>query len=224
MEHLTTRNLTVPTPARCRMRRAGAAAGTQKGMVLFIALIVLVAMTLAGIALVRSVDTANVIAGNLAFKLATLQAADLGVETAVTVLPNIITASLDTDLTPAASSTNPNYWYYASRRVIDANGVPTQKQFGAAGDATAIDWSGVPVARTISGNSVQIVIERLCRAPIPVTDVMGQCFADPPAAGGGSQKSGVKSFTAAPAVYFRVTARIAGPRNTFSMVQAILRR
>ena len=40
----------------------------ERGTIIFIALIVLVAMSLAGIALMRSVDTANLIAGNLAFK------------------------------------------------------------------------------------------------------------------------------------------------------------
>jgi Tfp pilus assembly protein PilX len=43
-----------------------------RGAVLFIALIVLVAMTLAGIAIMRSVDTATLIAGNLAFKQGTV--------------------------------------------------------------------------------------------------------------------------------------------------------
>ena len=40
----------------------------QKGVVLFISLIVLVAMTLAGIAMFRQVGTGVVIAGNLAFR------------------------------------------------------------------------------------------------------------------------------------------------------------
>ena len=40
----------------------------QRGTMLIIALIVLVAMTLAGIATMRSVDTATVMAGNIAFR------------------------------------------------------------------------------------------------------------------------------------------------------------
>ncbi len=213
---------TIATPAQRRPLLAAAA--RQRGMVLFIALIVLVAMTLAGIALVRSVDTANVIAGNLAFKQATLQAGDLGVEAAVTALPTIIAGGVDTDLTPAASSTNPNYWYYASRRTTDAYGVPTTQQFGAAGTATAIGWSQVPVASTTAGNSVQFVIDRLCQGPPPVTDIMGSCFAEAAAGGSGSKKAGAQIFSATPTVYYRVTARITGPRNTTSMVQAILGR
>lgn len=222
MEQLTIKTVTVPTPARCRLPRA--AAGNQQGMVLFIALIVLVAMTLAGIALVRSVDTANVIAGNLAFKQATLQAADLGVEAAVTALPTIIAGSLDTDLTPAASSTNPNYWYYASRRETDTYGVPTQKQSGAGGLAAAIDWTQVPVAQTLSGNSVQIVIDRLCNGPPPIIDLLANCFADPSATSGDTYAIGRTRFTPPPIVYYRLTARVTGPRNSVSTVQAILSR
>jgi len=220
MEQLTT----VATPVRCRLPRARSAAGSQQGMVLFIALIVLVAMTLAGLALVRSVDTANVIAGNLAFKQSTLQAGDLGVEAAVTALPTIIAGSVDTDLTPAASSTNPNYWYYASRRETDTYGVPTQKQAGAAGAATAIDWTQLPIAATTAGNSVRIVIDRLCQGPPPVTDLLANCFAEAGVGGSGSQKAGAAIFTATPTVYYRLTARVTGPRNTVSMVQAILSR
>lgn len=226
MEQLTTNTLHLaPAPARCRLPRASAMAGTQKGVVLFIALIVLVALTMAGIALVRSVDTANIIAGNLAFKQGTLQAADLGVEAAVAALPNIIATNLDTDLTPAAASTNPNYWYYATRRVADAGGVPMALAVGATGTATAIDWNDVPVAvdSTATGNRVQIVIDRLCQGPAPVTDIQGKCFADEPLSGG-TKKAGGVAFTASTAVYYRVTARVTGPRNTVSMVQAILSR
>ena len=222
MEQLTP----VAMPVRCRLPRACSAAGNQKGMVLFIALIVLVAMTLAGLALVRSVDTANVIAGNLAFKQSTLQAGDLGVEAAVTALPTIIAGSVDTDLTPAASSTNPNYWYYASRRETDTYGVPTQKQAGAAGAAAAIDWSQLPTAPPTARGSVRVhfVIARLCRGPPPLIDLLADCFADAGVGGSGSQKAGAAIFTATPTVYYRLTARVTGPRNTVSMVQAILSR
>ena len=212
-----------PKPVVSRLSCTGASAGKQKGVALFIALIVLVAMTLAGIALVRSVDTANVIAGNLAFKQGTLQAADVGVEAAVNALPTIISGFLDTNLMPASSSTVPNYWYYASRREDDSKGVPTTKEYGTVGAATPINWSSLPVASTVAGNSVQIVIDRLCQGPIPVTNLEGMCFATP-GLGGGSKKAGAVIFSGATTVYYRVTARVSGPRNTVSMVQAVLSR
>ena len=54
----------------------------QGGTALFIALIMLVAMSIAAVSLVRSVDTTVTIAGNLAFQQAALQAADYGIEEA----------------------------------------------------------------------------------------------------------------------------------------------
>src|SRR3954465_1126782 len=60
------------------------AAPRQRGAILFIALIVLVAMSLAGIALMRSVDTNVLIAGNLVFRQGATAGADRGIEDART--------------------------------------------------------------------------------------------------------------------------------------------
>ena len=62
---------------RMRLRDA------ERGVVLFIALLVMVALSLAGIALIRSADTATIVAGNLAFKQAAAAAVDRSVEQAV---------------------------------------------------------------------------------------------------------------------------------------------
>ena len=58
----------------------------QRGVVLFIALLVMVALSLAGIALIRSADTATIVAGNLAFKQAAASAVDRSIEQAVAAL------------------------------------------------------------------------------------------------------------------------------------------
>src|ERR1700741_3462334 len=60
----------------------------QQGVVLFISLIVLVAMSLAGIALMRSVDTATLVAGNMAFKQSSLQSSHSAISSAVNWLGN----------------------------------------------------------------------------------------------------------------------------------------
>lgn len=67
-------------------KRGLVARARQKGVVLMVALIVLVALTLAGIALMRSVDTSTIIAGNLAFQQAATNYGDTGIETAITWL------------------------------------------------------------------------------------------------------------------------------------------
>ena len=54
----------------------------QRGVIVFIALIVLVAMTLAALSLIRSTDTGNVISGNLAFKQGTANASETVLESA----------------------------------------------------------------------------------------------------------------------------------------------
>ena len=55
-------------------------AGSQHGIVLFTVLIALVVLSLASVALVRSIDTGVTIAGNLAFRQAATQAADAGTD------------------------------------------------------------------------------------------------------------------------------------------------
>jgi len=72
-----------------RLRSASFGSSTprsQRGVILLIALIMLVAMTLAAIGMMRSVDTGSVIAGNMAFKQATLNASDLGSNVALNAL------------------------------------------------------------------------------------------------------------------------------------------
>ena len=54
----------------------------QTGVVLVMALIALVAITLAALSLVRSIDTGVMIAGNQAFKESCLGASDVAIESA----------------------------------------------------------------------------------------------------------------------------------------------
>lgn len=58
----------------------------QRGIVLLIALLALVALSIGAISLVRSVDTSVVMAGNISFKQSSLRVADIAVEKALEVL------------------------------------------------------------------------------------------------------------------------------------------
>src|SRR5476651_1743452 len=55
----------------------------QRGVVLFFTLIALVVMSLAAVALIRSVDTSTMIAGNLAFRQSGGSSTDTGIEAAI---------------------------------------------------------------------------------------------------------------------------------------------
>lgn len=186
----------------------------QRGIVLLMALIILIAMSLAGVALVRSVDTGNIISGNLAFKQSALSSTDRGVQTAFVWL-NTNRAVL--------SNTNLSQGYYSS----------------IAGSFTGFgnnDWNN---AKTITsadsaGNSVEYVIHRLCSQADTAyngtspSGQMNQCSTSDSstpvtnASAGGSMQVGASVFQSNPMVYYRVTTRVKGPRNTTSISQATI--
>ncbi len=176
----------------------------QRGVVLFIALIVLVAMSLAGIGMVRSVDTGNLIAGNLAFKQSTLNASDLGLETGFQwLLTQAGTTALDANITASG--------YYATPPANDATL-----------DWTNIaNWAGsVVMATDVAGNTTRYIIHRLCPAVGPVTGQICAISTTSGTAGGGSSSVGSTVFTSTNSVYYRILARVDGPRNTSSITEA----
>ena len=86
----------------------------ERGVVLLIALIVLVAMTLAGIGMMRSIDSGTLVAGNIGFREAAVATADTGVEAARAWLVANST-SLNVD--------NPAAGYYSTRQdTLDLTG------------------------------------------------------------------------------------------------------
>lgn len=206
---------------------AAPARGPQKGVSLFISLVTLVIITLAGIALLRSVDTGALVAGNLAFKDATMQATSVGMEEAATYLNNTVRTVPNADIpslcAAAASSTSLGTCrYYARVQPEDLDGAPF------------INWAStnIPVTTVNTSYQVQYVIERLCTAdlsipvalPVPATmdraaDRCHTTTADP----GGSKKGGGAIQPDMPvAVMYKVTVRVTGPRNATSITQTIL--
>jgi len=100
------------------LRDNGAGPRRQGGVVLLIALIVLVAMTLAGIGMMRSIDTGTIVAGNIGFRESAVASADGGVEAARTWLMANLNA-LDSD--------NPAMGYYSTRQdSLDLTGNKTE--------------------------------------------------------------------------------------------------
>ncbi len=178
----------------------------QKGVTLFIALIGLIAMALAGVALIRAVETSNLIAGNFAFRSSALHASDTGVEAAYTALASLTTASLDA-ASPSGCTVGCTYY-------------PTMQAVNSAGIPTTVTWASVPGTTVNSDYIVRYVIERLCTGTPPITDLLQQCYAG--ASNGEGSKDGDDTvFTAANELYFRVTVRVEGPRNTISYAQTV---
>lgn len=174
--------------------------GKQRGVVLFIALIVLVAMTLAGLAVMRSVDTNNIIAGNLAARNAATSAGDAGLEKARSWLTGQSAAFLEGD----------------QPRGYVANWEPTfnYKTFDWAGRAT------LPVHDDL-GNSIYYVVHRMCKDSNESFNAT-ECFKLAASAEGGSKGDDAPPPTGTSLVYFRVTAKVVGPRNTVSYIQSFI--
>jgi type IV pilus assembly protein PilX len=200
-------------------RQASMLRKAQRGVILFVALIVLVAMSLTGIALMRSVDTNLLVAGNLAFRQGATAAGDWGVEAARAYLKTTVAgnpAALDFDITAAG--------YYST----------WQQALNLTAPATDAFWNStntVLVGTDSAGNEVRYVLHRICGTPGPSTAALSNCVKTS-ASGGTSTTEGSTMGTATygggalptpTATHFRVTVRILGPRNTLSYVQAILR-
>ena len=69
-------------PPVVRAHASSARPARQRGVVLFLALVCLLAIMLSAVALVRSVDTSTLIAGNLVLQQSATRSGDGGAETA----------------------------------------------------------------------------------------------------------------------------------------------
>lgn len=180
----------------------------QDGVVLFIALIVLVAMSLAGIAMNRSVDVAMGISGNLAFRQSTLQGAEKAISDAVTWIEN----NRDTS---NFNTNNASIGYKATSAPLEPNWLMEASWTDAFNDGT-----------DAVGNRLQYIIERVCNLASEsksynepgVLCLLGE----PPTAArvGNGIAAGNFQFQPPPTLAFRITARAVGPKKTTSIVQS----
>jgi hypothetical protein len=183
----------------------------QRGIVLIITLLVLVALSLTAISLTRTVDTATLIAGNIAFKQGTTTMADRGVEAARTWLTINAGSTLE--------SHSPGNGYFANWQDVDFIGNDPAK--------IDFDWNAAPLLAGMTADdpyAVRYAIHRLCELPGQPTAVPCQ---KTPVGGTSLSTKGAGSYGAyalatSSQVYFQVTVRVNGPRNTVSYVQAIL--
>lgn len=186
--------------------------GSQVGVALPIALIVLVAMILAAITLMRSVDTATLVAGNLTFKQRATHAGDEGIRQGFLWLRNTVTNN------PAALiNSDSASGYFSTQHASDPYWNPT------------LNWptAGVVTLPADAGdNTVSYVIHRLCTMPGLSYNAPGQKCAtytgNSNAAAGGSQSVDAPEFSGVTYVYYRVTARVEGPRKTVSYIQSLI--
>lgn len=210
-----------------RSARPGRTPSQQKGVSLIVALVALVVMAFAGVALVRSVDTGTMIAGNLAFRQSSTISGDAGTEAARAWLaanPTRLTADSPTD------------GYYATNQ--DNADLTGNRTPATTDDVTWPNWPGQTgnaqitaacLAADAAGNTVCYVINRLCTNPGPLDS--GSCASAMSSSTGASSKGSSipnsryqqSTWTEiATAGYYRVTIRVAGPRNNVTYLQVFI--
>jgi Tfp pilus assembly protein PilX len=187
----------------------------QRGAVLLISLIMLVLLTLAGIGLMRSVSISNVIAGNLAFQQAATHSADSGIETAISFLEansGSTSTTLNSNILTGAGVR------YVAQRQDPASNVSWDSFWSTLASSGAVNT----LATDAAGNTVSFVIHRLCNAT-GVPAYPGCSYSpDRTNVGGNSMGAGVVQLQTQRQIYYRITARVTGPRNTLSYVQVVV--
>jgi Tfp pilus assembly protein PilX len=185
----------------------------QRGVILIISLIVLVAMSLAAVALTRSVDVANIAAGNLSFKKSALSATDRGVETAIAKFRAAGALLTNNESNLAAEN------YFAQIQPSDARGVPNQL-LAAIDPATCQTNPPGTFWLPTTQECVRYLIERQCTQAGAWDEPHCAVIERAGAAGGtaGQRQTGASSIA-----LYRVTVRVDGPRNTAAFSQVIFR-
>ena len=203
----------------------------QRGLSLLFALMALAAISLAAVALVRSVDTGALVIGNLGFKQDATAAASQGAEAAIAWLQANAGAKLHTDR-PASG------YYAASRDALDATG-----QGSAATTRAVVDWASdscdsyasygscVAASAELSlnggANRARYVITRLC-ATEGNPSAVDCAFPFRSATSSGGNK-GVVDYKVGKAVvavsnqqYYRIVVRAQSARGTVAFTETIV--
>jgi type IV pilus assembly protein PilX len=202
----------------------------QSGASLVIALVMLVMMSLGAIGLVNSVNTSLMVASNLAFRESAVLSSDAGAEAAINWLtPLVMTAALSADQVDAG--------YYASI----PDGLDISGSAGANANV-AIDWDdtkclgssakrcqqpSAALATNDAGNSVRYIIHRLCRTAGSPDSAANNCLMYQVGLAASLKKSQISYgaasiFSSTASVYYRITVRVHGPRNTTVFTQTLI--
>ncbi len=200
------------------------------GTSLVVALVMLVMMSAGAISLVRAISAGRMMAANLAFRQGAVLASDAGSEAAIAWLSKEV-SSANVYVDQAANG------YYAS--VPDGLDITGQ---GPAGSTVSIDWdddrckaaastvcvkAAPALAADSAGNVIRYTIHRLCRASGSPQVGTNSCLMAGGDAAASSKRGNVSygsssRFNVSMGVYYRITVRVRGPRNTVVFTQTLV--
>jgi Tfp pilus assembly protein PilX len=211
---------------KLRTHRRPVRAQRQRGVVLLFSLIALVVLLIASVALMRSFNSSLFMSGNIAFKRDLQNQGERAVVDAMTQFrPG---NPLSTAGGRAADSAPLNY--SASILPTNAQGIPSD--LALSDTAFAAKWTRGDIPVTGQAVSIRYVIDRLCSTAGDETTLgASSCqLSNTPAPAGGSASNLLGAdkaplcstcSSAAPiGVVYRLSIRVAGPRNTVAFFQS----
>ena len=183
----------------------------EKGVVLIFALIVMAAMIVTVLALMRSNDTSNSLTTNMVLKEGALISGNNAIEAAIDELNALTVNELRTN--------HPQKGYYSTGQTnIDLKTGINWEADGNGIFAKVLDKDDL-------GNTSAYVIHRMCETAGPV-ETSG-CVTNIRAGGNETSSkggSGLTPLSGTVSVYYRITVKVVGPKNTQGFLQAMVLR
>ena len=170
--------------------------GGQRGVTMLVVLVLLSVMLLGGLALARMTEVGALASGNSAYREASLQASEVGLNTAYEAVK-----ALSNEETQAGA------WYWPTMQGADTAGIPN------------VSWTSAPQI-AVGSYSVRYVVERMCNTA-PVSNTLRQCLVkqEPQLE---SASYGKEAPDPPNARQFRITVRVFGPKDTQTWVQSLV--
>ena len=234
-------------PGNPRRRQPVSPRRAQRGATLLFALLTLVALLLATLALVRSVDTSTVLMGNIGFKQDATVTAEQATRQALSWL-NANKLILNTDSTGNG--------YYASTQELASNGTTVQPPVDVTGQQLAgstnrqlVDWDANHCAAATTGSyngcnvvtasagtlgnspdTARYVVFRLCSmaGDYTASSYTGTCAtpmngsSNNAAMRGEMNYASPERFGSSGGPFYRIVVRVQGARNTTSFTETIV--
>lgn len=167
----------------------------ERGMTMVVVLVLLTVMLLGGLALARMTEVGTLAAGNSAYREASIQASEIGTNTAFAALTAL-----------ADENNNSGSWYFAQTQPVDAMGLPT------------VDFDAAPEV-VVGAYRMNYVVDRICTGALPVTQPLRQCLVRQiPQIESATDREKPDPPTAR---QFRITVRVTGPKETRAWVQVL---
>ena len=168
----------------------------QRGVTMLVVLVLLSVMLLGGLALARMTEVGTLASGNSAYREASVQASEVGINTAYAAVVGLVD-----------ENANSGNWYFAQAQAQDANGLPN------------VGWANAPEV-VVGQYSVRYVVDRICQGALPVIAPLRQCLVkEEKVIESATDREKPDPPTSR---QFRITVRVMGPKDTQTWVQSLI--